>query len=124
MLIKNIYKISRLILLTIIITYFTGCAFYFISSLQQTSETTFITFNELDNPAYTNLFRFVTSCYYAMATLSTVGYGDLYPVTNLEKCVAICIMIAGVVLFSFIMSSFVQIISNFKININAGPDES
>lgn len=33
LLIKNIYKISRLILLTIIITYFTGCAFYFISSL-------------------------------------------------------------------------------------------
>lgn len=59
-----------------------------------------------------------------MATLSTVGYGDLYPVTNLEKVVAICIMISGVVLFSFIMSSFVQIISNFKIDINAGPDES
>ena len=44
--------------------------------------------------------------------------------TNLEKCFAICIMISGVVFFSFIMSSFVQIISNFKVNINVGPDEA
>ena len=45
LLIKNVYKISRLVLLAIIITYFTGCAFYFISSLQKTNEPTFITFN-------------------------------------------------------------------------------
>jgi hypothetical protein len=31
---KNVYKVFRLILLTVIITYFTGCAFYFISSFQ------------------------------------------------------------------------------------------
>jgi len=30
--INNIYRVCRLLLLTIIITYFTGCAFYFISS--------------------------------------------------------------------------------------------
>lgn len=28
---KNVYKVFRLILLTIIITYFTGCLFYFLS---------------------------------------------------------------------------------------------
>lgn len=31
---KNVYKVFRLILLTVIITYFLGCAFYFVSSIQ------------------------------------------------------------------------------------------
>ena len=31
---KNVYRVFRLILMTIIITYFVGCSFYLISSMQ------------------------------------------------------------------------------------------
>ena len=31
---KNVYRVFRLILMTIIITYFVGCTFYLISSMQ------------------------------------------------------------------------------------------
>jgi len=72
----------------------------------------------------TDFYRFISACYFSIATLSTVGYGDLYPVTNLEKCVTMCIMMVGVVFFSFMMSSFIQIISMSNLNINVGPDES
>ena len=34
LLIKNVYQVFRLILLTVITTYFTGCMFYFISAMQ------------------------------------------------------------------------------------------
>jgi hypothetical protein len=44
---KNLFKVIRLIMLTIIITYFTGCAFYFISSLQDQTEVSFLTVNSL-----------------------------------------------------------------------------
>jgi hypothetical protein len=30
---KNIFKVIRLIMLTVIITFFTGCAFYFVASM-------------------------------------------------------------------------------------------
>jgi len=46
-----------------------------------------------------------------------VGYGDLFPITNVEKVVGICIMLAGVAFFSFIMSSFIEIISTFNQNL-------
>ena len=56
-------------------------------------------------------------CYFSITTLSTVGYGDLSPVTNIEKVLGVFIMLAGVGFFSFVMSSFIEIISNFNRNL-------
>ena len=42
-------------------------------------------------------------CYFALTTLSTVGYGDLAPQSNVEKIFGIIIMILGIALFSYIM---------------------
>jgi Ion channel len=49
--------------------------------------------------------------------LSTVGYGDLVAITNTEKIMAIIIMMVGVGFFSFVMSSFIEIISTFNRNL-------
>jgi hypothetical protein len=117
---KNIFKVIRLIILTIIITYFTGCAFYFISTLQRDGELNFLSKNNLDTEDHSNFYKFVTVCYFSITTLSTVGYGDLFPVTNIEKVFGIFIMLAGVGFFSFVMSSFIEIISTFnKSNLSA-----
>lgn len=47
-----------------------------------------------------------------MTTLTTVGYGDFYPVSNTEIFMAVCYMLCGVVFFSYIMSSVIEIINN------------
>ena len=114
---KNIFKVIRLILLTVIITYFTGCLFYFLSSLQPKDEINFLNSNNLDTDQYGNFYKFVTVCYFSITTLSTVGYGDLNPISNLEKLLGIFIMLAGVAFFSFVMSSFIEIISTFNRNL-------
>ena len=46
--------------------------------------------------------------------LSTVGYGDYYPITDIERVAAVIIMMACVAIFSFIMSSFMEIIKNYQ----------
>jgi len=115
---KNVYKVFSLILLTIIITYFVGCTFYLISSIQNDPNLfnlgieTYITRNNLDNEDA--IYRLITSCYFSITTLSTVGYGDLSPVSDTEKLVGIVIMIGGVAFFSYIMGQFIEIISNFN----------
>ena len=118
---KNVYKVFSLILLTIIITYFVGCTFYLISSIQNDPNLfnmeidTYITANSLED--YDPIYRLITSCYFSITTLSTVGYGDLAPVSDVEKIVGICIMIGGVAFFSYIMGQFIEIISNFNQNL-------
>lgn len=73
-------------------------------------------FNILDDE-FSDFYKFVTVCYFSITTLSTVGYGDLYPITNTEKIIVIFIMLAGVGFFSFVMSSFIEIISTFNRNL-------
>lgn len=73
--------------------------------------------NGLHTDEFSNSYKFITVCYFSITTLSTVGYGDLYPISNLEKVLGIVIMLAGVAFFSFVMSSFIEIISTFNRNL-------
>lgn len=52
-------------------------------------------------------------CYYALTTLSTVGYGDYFPISVNEMIVGILFMLVGIVSFSGIMGSFMEIIENY-----------
>lgn len=61
----------------------------------------------------------IVSCYYALTTLSTVGYGDYYPISNIERILAVIIMLGGVAFFSYIMGNFIEIITNYEKKMGA-----
>lgn len=46
-------------------------------------------------------------CYFALTTLSTVGYGDYVPISSLEMISTVIVMLGGVAFFSYIMNNFV-----------------
>jgi len=52
--------------------------------------------------------------YYAITTLSTIGFGDFSPVSIQEKFIACFILLFGVAIFSFIMGQFIEILINYK----------
>ena len=52
--------------------------------------------------------------YYALTTLSTIGFGDMSPVTPQERLIGALLMMFGVANFSFIMSQFIEILLNYK----------
>ena len=58
--------------------------------------------------------RLVTVTYYAFTSLSTVGFGDYYPVSDFERLVGAFILLFGVALFSIIMGSFTEILDEFQ----------
>ena len=51
--------------------------------------------------------------YFVLTTLSTVGYGDFYPVSTTEMIVTSIVMLGGVAFFSYIMSNFIEILSSY-----------
>ena len=55
----------------------------------------------------------IVVCYFALTTLSTIGYGDYYPISRNEKLVGIIFMLVGIVFFSQIMGSFIDIIQSY-----------
>ena len=111
------YRIFRLVIIAIIITFFVGCFWFMVSNdLNYDSDieegNTFVTYFELTDNS--NWRKLIISCYFALTTLATVGYGDYYPISNLERVMAVLIMLCGVAFFSYIMGSFIEIISNYE----------
>jgi len=52
--------------------------------------------------------------YYAFTTLSTVGFGDFHPKSDIERIAASFILVIGVAVFSFIMGNFIAILMNYR----------
>ena len=53
--------------------------------------------------------------YFMMTSLSTVGFGDYYPTNNFERIFGSLILLAGVAVFSYIMSKLATMIINFNL---------
>jgi voltage-gated potassium channel len=52
--------------------------------------------------------------YFSFTSLSTVGFGDYYPVSNIERITGSMILLGGVVCFSYIMEELVKAINEHK----------
>lgn len=52
-----------------------------------------------------NILNFGDAIWWVATTLSTVGYGDHYPVTTVGRCVAVALMIVGVAFLGVVTAS-------------------
>ncbi|WP_342451801.1 potassium channel family protein [Arthrobacter sp. H16F315] len=57
------------------------------------------------NAPGSNLTTFGDAVWWAMTTITTVGYGDHYPVTVLGRCVAAGLMVGGVAVLGVVTAS-------------------
>ncbi len=55
----------------------------------------------------------MTSLYFTVTTIVTVGYGDITPYNSTEKCFVITLMIIGVMAFSFTTGAISSIIASY-----------
>ena len=52
--------------------------------------------------------------YYALTSLSTCGFGDLYPKTDLERLFCSMMLLAGVSVFSLVLGELRYMMTNLK----------
>jgi voltage-gated potassium channel len=71
-------------------------------------------------PPITNL---VTALYYAVVTMSTVGYGDIVPVTTEARMFAISVMILGITVFAASISALLAPVINRRMENLLGSKE-
>eukprot|EP01025_Chloroclados_australasicus_P065642 TRINITY_DN8943_c0_g2_i1.p1 TRINITY_DN8943_c0_g2~~TRINITY_DN8943_c0_g2_i1.p1 ORF type:complete len:656 (-),score=57.22 TRINITY_DN8943_c0_g2_i1:361-2328(-) len=55
---------------------------------------------------------YLGSVYFALTTVTTVGYGDITPSNDAERVTAMLIFMCGVIFFSFQISSVTELLSN------------
>ena len=73
---------------------------------------TYIFYNDLHHKTAPENTLIVT--YFAFTSLSTVGFGDYNPRSNIERFVCAFILLFGVAIFSYIMGNFISILDQFK----------
>jgi len=58
------------------------------------------------------LGKLISVMYFMMTTLSTVGYGDMFPISELEMILGMIIMLCGTAFFGYLLGTFGEIIQN------------
>ena len=120
----NSIKICRLIFQMIFVTFFVGQYWYIFSQTvheysfghEEHTEIgweyqTFIQNHDNWNiKDETKLRRIIISTYYSMTTLSTIGLGDFYPVSDTERICSCFLFIIGICIFSYIMDELCLLI--------------
>ncbi len=95
------FELFTLLFLLLFIVFTAGIAIY--------------VFEEKGNPQITSLFD---GLYWALITISTVGYGDISPVTIEGRVISMLVIISGIAIISFvtsvIVSSFSEKLSELK----------
>ena len=56
----------------------------------------------------------IIGLYFSFTSLSTVGFGDFNPKSNIERFICAFILLFGVAIFSYVMGNFIEILDQFK----------
>lgn len=57
----------------------------------------------------------IVNTYFALTTLSTVGFGDYYPVDNSERVVGALLLYFGQAGFNFLVIQFLEVLDNIQM---------
>ena len=74
-------------------------------------------YNTIGMEAKNLLYQVSTSLYFSLTTLSTVGYGDFFPISAIEMILGVITMLLGVFFFSYIMGQLQSILEANKSKV-------
>ena len=102
-----------------LLTYFQGCLWFLMSkSHQPTVEGQTTWYESFGLDTYKDpIDQLIVSLYFALTMLSTVGYGDMFPLSNLERIIGVLCMMIGVAVFSIVMGQFTEINEEFQVQM-------
>lgn len=102
-------KLISFFLTVIVCTHVMTCLFYFAAKYNDFSKDTWVyRYSYMD---YSNFDSYIISMYWSYTTLSTVGYGDITPCTNIEIILSLMWMVFGICFFSFTIGSLASMLT-------------
>eukprot|EP00002_Diphylleia_rotans_P024455 TRINITY_DN4830_c0_g1_i2.p1 TRINITY_DN4830_c0_g1~~TRINITY_DN4830_c0_g1_i2.p1 ORF type:complete len:722 (+),score=98.60 TRINITY_DN4830_c0_g1_i2:164-2329(+) len=104
-----VIRISRLFFTMLLFAHWFGCIWFYIAKWEGLGEDTWAYHAGVSNQ---DIFtQYITSAYWALVVMTTVGFGDIVPLTNTEKCFTILTMITGVSIYATIFGNMATLIA-------------
>jgi len=110
--VKTMVEIAKLTFVVFILAHWFGCILYSITKIEQNTLNWLNTVQGVDDGDVVGYY--VASLYWAIMTMSTVGYGDIAPVTTNERVLTIGIMIISSIVFGFLLSAIGGLLLEFS----------
>ena len=121
---KFAIMIGHFTFLIITVCFIEGMAWYMVTDMVRfvtgDGHDDYISYFELDKQ--TTHHNMIIQLYFALTTLSTVGFGDYYPVSNVERVLQSIVLVFGVSIFSYFMGTFIELLEKFQ-NLNQELDD-
>jgi CRP-like cAMP-binding protein len=100
--VSTLVTIARLVVTMVMLGHWIACFWVFISLGDLEHEATWLTSGGFADETYSEIY--VSAIYWSLASMSSVGYGDIKAVNFVEKLVSILSIVIGSAFFTFIVS--------------------
>ena len=103
-------KVVLFLLTVMLALHLMSCFWFFVAVMEGLGPETWVGSMGLQDQSTSD--QYIASMYWAVTTLTTVGYGDIVPCTTIERVVSIVWMIFGLCFFSFTVSSLSSLLNS------------
>jgi hypothetical protein len=107
---SGVTRLFTAINVVLLITHFTACMWFYSARLDDFSPDTWVVRNNLLNSSKSQLY--LSSLYWALTTLTTVGFGDIHAYTMGEMIICMLWMMFGVGFYSFTVGTLSSMLSS------------
>ena len=112
---ENILKVGKLIFLLFLACHWFGCI-WFLIALYGDDGTNWATDSTSQSLLDADpLTQYIAALYWACFTLTTVGYGDIYPTNRLEQVFTTFVLICGTGTYTFVIGNLEEIVAQHDV---------
>eukprot|EP00850_Spirogloea_muscicola_P001493 SM000005S17290 [mRNA] locus=s5:1189145:1195739:- [translate_table: standard] len=103
-------RILKLCCVTLLVVHFAACTFYLCFARATNKTHTWVGYTYPNFESYTLAAKYVVCMYWSMVTVTTVGYGDLHPVTIFEMILDFIYMLFNLLLTAYLIGNMTSLI--------------
>ena len=103
----------KVAVLSLFFTHLFACIWFFAAKFDDFAPDTWVTRNGMTEAP--PIEQYNMAIYFALQTVTTVGYGDIGAVTSTEKILSLIWMVFGVAFYSFVIGNFTSMLASNDI---------
>ncbi|KAK3260002.1 hypothetical protein CYMTET_31028 [Cymbomonas tetramitiformis] len=103
-------ELAKFIIITIVVAHWLACTWYMVKELEEREVNWLSNYDFIEGDAGA-MSKYLCSFYWSVATLSTLGYGDVVPTTDLERLFVIVATVMGASVYAYIIGTACSIVA-------------